>query len=1051
MKTTLQLLTATCVAVTLTACGGGGSGSGSETPASSGATAQAPATVSGAAVQASSDTTLTLNWQAVAGASYYEVWRNNTNPQDPAAFQLVSRPNGNTYQDSNLVPGTDYAYRLHACASTGCSKPSELAGKTKAKVVTVATPTVPRATKIETTQVSLEWTAADGASSYKLERNGQLIANGADIRQVTYLDSGLTAATKYSYRLQACNGSTCSDWSTALSVQTLADVVTPPKPPVSPPAIPAAPKVAVTNSSSLMVSWTAISGANRYVLKRNGVQVGGDALSALSFPDTGLQPGTAYSYQLQACADTLCSDSSPASTASTRARYKITLTTSGFDNSSGSELKLDVDGYADNGWVVGTETISGNGSKISFIPVLNGEKYGATISAQPASGQSCSASPTGRTSIANNDVTISINCLTPAVLSFAEASKSVVSGVAGTAIQAATAKTLSGSTLNTFAIRYSSSNPAVATVDAVSGNISALNAGTTTITAGLPADLYTATSASYTLTVTPVVAKTRLATMELAQVLAQRPGSKYQTLIPNRDLLVRAYLYARSADAVTPATNVKIGGEQFAMTCPAKLPADDSSNAISYTLNQHCYTTISGRLIKSGAAMDIVTSDGQSLSANLVVNDANTIRITMVPLIINGQTAQIPTAEVLTSVVKRLMPFANVVVTIHAPWAPAGTFDDSLSGKDQMGQVLSLVNNLRVSEKSSDHYYGMVPWVKWSGTTGIGYVPGLAAIGRDLRSSADATDETMMHEVGHNLSLSHAPCGGPGNPDPYFSTNPLPWPNSDKAQLSEVPIYNQGSSLLLSPGVLGSRSPDLMSYCGGKLWFSEYSFNKMSGHIRGKANYKAVAANQVAANQVAANPAAVQNMMLISGDLSGGKFDLSPVQFLGSGYTANAEEGDYQLKIVSNDGKTTLHRFTPLQLDHAGSMHVSVVLPAIAGIVSIDVLKQGQLLPKAGMLNTAAATPKATTALKLSADAAPVTAQALTTDLTASSLRVRWNHLQQPWLSVIHIAANGKRTALTLSATGGDQRLSLQQLPAGGSLQISLSDGLNTSVSTLKR
>jgi len=109
------------------------------------------------------------------------------------------------------------------------------------------------------------------------------------------------------------------------------------------------------------------------------------------------------------------------------------------------------------------------------------------------------------------------------------------------------------------------------------------------------------------------------------------------------------------------------------------------------------------------------------------------------------------------------------------------------------------------------------------------------------------------------------------------------------------------------------------------------------------------------------------------------------------------------------------------------------------------------LLPKAGMLNAAAAQPKAATALKLSADTAPVTAQALTTDLTASGLRVRWNHLQQPWLSVIHIAANGKRTALTLSATGGDQRLSLQQLPAGGSLQISLSDGLNTSVSTLKR
>ena len=68
---------------------------------------------------------------------------------------------------------------------------------------------------------------------------------------------------------------------------------------------------------------------------------------------------------------------------------------------------------------------------------------------------------------------------------------------------------------------------------------------------------------------------------------------------------------------------------------------------------------------------------------------------------------------------------------------------------------------------------------------------------------------TMAHELGHNLSLSHAPWGGAGGPDPAF-------PTPDGSIGAWGYDFRNGGALA-SPA-----RTDLMSYC--ESWISNYHF-----------------------------------------------------------------------------------------------------------------------------------------------------------------------------------------------------------------------------------
>ena len=144
---------------------------------------------------------------------------------------------------------------------------------------------------------------------------------------------------------------------------------------------------------------------------------------------------------------------------------------------------------------------------------------------------------------------------------------------------------------------------------------------------------------------------------------------------------------------------------------------------------------------------------------------------------------------------RSLLPVSEVHVTTHEP---------VLSSSNEARELLSQTAVIRQMEGGRGHFMGMM-----SGSiTGWG-----VAQLRGRSSFAPARGSTIAHELGHNMSLRHAPCGDPTGGDPAY-------PRAD----GTIGSWGWGAV----PGGWGPIPPsmhDLMSYCHPR-WISGYHFTK---------------------------------------------------------------------------------------------------------------------------------------------------------------------------------------------------------------------------------
>lgn len=213
------------------------------------------------------DTTITVTWDAVAGATGYEI------EIDESVIEEVTESN---YIHSGLMPNTSHKYRIRTKNSDGKSNWSDYIAETTLP----STPTGLSAA-ITDSGIAVTWAKVDGATSYDIEVDGVLIDNGLN---TSYNHTNLEPNTEYTYRVRARNGERTSFWSSEIKKTTLLD-------------IPANLK-GIATSTEITISWDMVVGATGYDIEVDG-QVMDNGLNT-TFIHSGLVPNTEHTYRVRA-------------------------------------------------------------------------------------------------------------------------------------------------------------------------------------------------------------------------------------------------------------------------------------------------------------------------------------------------------------------------------------------------------------------------------------------------------------------------------------------------------------------------------------------------------------------------------------------------------------------------------------------------------------------------------------------------------------------------------------------------------------------------------
>ena len=333
-------------------------------------------------------TTITLSWNAVTGATGYDV-------KQGASGAETAVPSGASYTFSNLTANTEYTLYVRAKNSGGNSEWNLLSATTA--------PTQPSGLNAmsSSTGLTLSWNIVDGATGYDVKQGatgavtavaavaprtievglGTGLTITATVSGVNHVFTGLTANTAYTLYVRARNGGGASEW-TSLSATTA-------------PAAPGGLTVAATNTS-LTLNWSAVTGATGYEVKQ-GSSSPSVSVSGTSHTFNDLSAGTTYRLDVRARNGAGFSDwtsltattapAAPSGLGATSTSTTITLTWSAVTGATSYEVKQGESG---------TETAVSSGTSHTFPNLTANTAYTLYVRAGNSGGESewASLSPT---------------------------------------------------------------------------------------------------------------------------------------------------------------------------------------------------------------------------------------------------------------------------------------------------------------------------------------------------------------------------------------------------------------------------------------------------------------------------------------------------------------------------------------------------------------------------------------------------------------------------------------------------------------------------------
>ena len=206
-------------------------------------------------------------------------------------------------RDTNLQPDTSYTYRVRATNATGNSDWSDavtqITSQTRPIVQIDLTATV-----VSSSRIDLIWQAGPSDSTaFEIERKTEngifTLITTVDADAKRYSDTVLEPGTGYTYRVRAINEVGNSDWSNPVTLAT----------PSTTPIVQILLTATVISGTQINLSWQASSGSGadfdleRRIEDGTFTQIATVDADMTDYRDTGLRPGTRYTYRIRAILD----------------------------------------------------------------------------------------------------------------------------------------------------------------------------------------------------------------------------------------------------------------------------------------------------------------------------------------------------------------------------------------------------------------------------------------------------------------------------------------------------------------------------------------------------------------------------------------------------------------------------------------------------------------------------------------------------------------------------------------------------------------------------
>jgi fibronectin type 3 domain-containing protein len=232
------------------------------------------------------DQQVSLSWSAAATATAYRVRRGTVSG---GPYSTIATLTATNWVNTGLTNGTTYYYVVAGTSPSGDGPSTAQVSATPFAVIPPA-PTGLTA-KAGDTKVTLQWTAASGATLYRIRRgtvSGGPYTTIASVTNTIWANTGLANGTTYYYVVAGSNSAGTSPNSTQAGA-------TPAPLPAQPTGLSATP-----GNAKVTLSWSAVPGVTGYRIRRSTVSGGPYAALAsvggTTYANVGLTNGTTYYY-----------------------------------------------------------------------------------------------------------------------------------------------------------------------------------------------------------------------------------------------------------------------------------------------------------------------------------------------------------------------------------------------------------------------------------------------------------------------------------------------------------------------------------------------------------------------------------------------------------------------------------------------------------------------------------------------------------------------------------------------------------------------------------